>query len=121
MLCAFGIDVLDPSVSLRRLWVLVRRFPPWVRSLGEPWSAEADLLALVVDHLAQLSWITVRVYGGTNASRPRPLPRPARASVTSASRSEPLSEPQGGKRAGSWADAARTLAAIPGVVVKDGG
>jgi hypothetical protein len=121
MLCAFGIDVLDPRVSLRRVWVLAQRLPPWVRSMGEPWSAESDLLALVVDHLAQLAWITLRAAGAQAVTRPRPIPRPSGARLRAESRSASLSEPQGGKSSG-WAGVAAQLATTPGVrVVKHGG
>lgn len=111
-----GLDVLDTrAVSLRRLWVMANRLPPWARSPGEPWSAEANLLALLVDHVAELTYVTARAAGATGARRPRPLPRPPReVARPSASRTAPRAAGSG------WADAARQLAAIPGVVVEGG-
>jgi hypothetical protein len=119
MLCAFGLDVLDPAVTPRRIWVLAQRLPPWARSLGEPWSPEADLAALIIDHLAQLTWVTLRAAGAQNVPRPTPLPRPPRTPARRDSAAPPASQPGNGRSA-SWADAARTLAAIPGVRVTDG-
>jgi hypothetical protein len=105
--------VLDPAVSPRRIWVLVHRLPPWVRSLGEPWSAEADLTALVIDHLAQLTYVTLRAAGAKNVSQPRPIPRPSRAGGRRA-------EPPPAVSAAPTATWVQQLAAIPGVVITDG-
>jgi len=76
MLAAYGVDVLDPGVSLRRVWVLLHRLPPWARRPGEDWSTEAELLALLSDQIADLTWLVSQLGGGKSA-RPRPLPRPA--------------------------------------------
>ena len=76
MLEVYGVDVLDPAVSTRRVAVLLERLPPYARRPGEHWSTEAELLALVSDQLAQLTWVTLRAAGAKNATRPRPLPRP---------------------------------------------
>ena len=76
MLEVYGVDVLDPAVSTRRVAVLLERLPPYARRFGEAWSTEAELLAVVSDQLAQLTWVTLRAAGAKNATRPRPLPRP---------------------------------------------
>jgi hypothetical protein len=116
MLCAFGVDVLDPRVSPRRLWVLANRLPPWARAGGEDWSAESHMLALVADHLANLTYVTLRAAGDKTASRPRPLPRPKPAAARAA---EPVpAAPQG--QPGGWGAVAEQLTAIPGVVTRDG-
>lgn len=117
MLCAYGIDVLDPRVTVRRVWVLAQRLPPWARAMGEPWGAESDLLALVCDHLAQLTWVTLKLGGAKSVVRPKPIPRPSRARANAESRSASRTEPHGG----SIAALAAQLAATPGVVVSDGG
>jgi len=75
MLAAYGLDVLDPAVSPRRVWELVQRLPPWARLPGEDWSTEASLLALLIDHVADLTWLVAKL-GGSNSPRPNPLPRP---------------------------------------------
>lgn len=117
MMCAYGLDVLSPQLSLRRLWLLAHRLPSWARTLGEPWGTEADLLALVVDHLAQLTWVTLKAAGAKSVSRPRPLPRPSDARARRAALSATRTAPRGSGSGGSWADAFAQLAQIPGVGV----
>jgi hypothetical protein len=104
MLAAYGVDVLDPGVSTRRVWVLLERLPPAVRRLGEQWSTEAELLAGLIDEVAYNTWVLARVYG-SRSSAPKPVPRPPQR------RREP--EPA----RGAWDDVVRQLAAIPGVRV----
>lgn len=126
MLAAYGVDVLDPAVSLRRVWVLLNQLPPAARRGGEQWSAEAELLALLVDHVAQLTWVTLRAHGAKNAARPKPVPRPPRPGRPvgepgrDAASAEPTRAGQPVKSA-SWIDAAKQIAAIPGVVVSTDG
>ena len=76
MLEVYGVDVLDPAVSTRRVAVLLERLPPYARRPGEHWSTEAELLAVLADELAQLTWVTLRAHGAKGATRPRPMPRP---------------------------------------------
>jgi hypothetical protein len=115
-LCAFGVDVLDPRVSLRRVWVLGNRLPPWARAGGEEWSAETYMLALVADHLANLTYVTRAAAGDKSAARPRPLPRP-RASAASA----PAAAPEPPRtQSGGWAAVADELRGQPGVVSVNG-
>lgn len=119
MLAAYGVDVLDPGVTPRRIWVLAHRLPPWARLPGEEWSTEAGLLALLVDHVANLTWITLRAAGAKSAAKPRPLPRPAPARAdpgrAAAGRRDAQSTP-----ARSWAEAVAQLSAIPGVITEGG-
>src|SRR6516225_6543121 len=77
MLAAFGVDVLDPAVTVRRVWSLATRLPPQARAGGEEWSQESHLLALLCDHLAQLTYATLKIAGSTSVTEPRPIPRPA--------------------------------------------
>ena len=63
VMAGYGVDVLDPAVTPRRVAVLVERLPPFARGPGEEWSTEADLLALLIDHVANLTWITLRAHG----------------------------------------------------------
>jgi len=77
MLGAYGIDTLDPKVSMRRVFVLLERMPPAARRVGEVWSDESELLALLIDHVAELTWVTARAAGSTQP-RPHPLHRPPR-------------------------------------------
>lgn len=122
MLAAFGVDVLDPAVSLRRVHVLLHRLPPFARRAGEQWSTEAELLAGLIDHVAYLTWITLRANGAKGAPRPKPFPRPSVArrdrAVAPSRAPAALDEP---RKTPSWADAIKQIAAIPGVVVTDDG
>jgi hypothetical protein len=126
-MAAYGVDVLDPRVTPRRLAVLVDRLPPWARRGGEAWSTEAELLAMLVDRVAELTWVTARLGGAKSARQPRPIPRPPDpARMASMARLGPPraglapgapGEPEG---PGGWDRAARELALIPGVVVNHG-
>jgi len=123
-MAAFGVDVLDPAVTPRRIAVLAERVPPWARPFGQPWSVEAELTALVVDHLAQLTYVTLRAAGAKSAQKPRPLPRPPRAQPRPAPATwgpgagHPRERAQG---AGGWLAAAAQLSAIPGVITRTEG
>jgi hypothetical protein len=113
---AFGVDTLDPAVSTRRVWVLLQRLPPgWLRN-GEPWSTEAELLALLIDHVAALTWVTMRAHGAKRAQRPRPIPRPG-----SRHRPAPEARAEAGEvKHASWADAAAALAGMTGMRSRGG-
>ena len=122
MLGAYGVDVLDPAVSTRRVAVLVDRLPPHAREGGELWSTEADLLALLVDHVAMLTWVTLRAHGARNVARPRPLPRPAQPGKPAPQRAGPgpgPATPGEGQpvKHGTWAGAITAIAGLPGVQV----
>jgi len=116
-MCAFGVDVLDPAVSLRRVWVLGNRLPPWARAGGEEWGAEAHLLALACDLLSNLTYITLQAAGAKGVTKPRPLPRP-RAGAAAAAPQAPPQPPAGGQ---GWAAVAGQLAQLDGVRVIHGG
>lgn len=78
MLAAYRVDVLDPTVTLRRIWVLARRLPAgsWPdQHSALSWSVEAHLLAGVLDALAALTFVTIKAYGG-KPPKPKPFPRP---------------------------------------------
>jgi hypothetical protein len=126
-MAAYGVDTLAAATTPRRVWVLLNRLPPEARHPGEPWSAEAELLAIAIDHLAQLTYVMVK-QGGGKANRPRPLPRPPRGPVITVG-AEPGPRRVHGAEAprelppgstGSWLDAAAQLAIMPNVrVVSD--
>jgi hypothetical protein len=121
MLEVYGVDVLDPAVSTRRVAVLLERLPPYARRPGEHWSTEAELLAVVADQLAQLTWVTLRAAGAKNATRPRPIPRPGiRAQSARNPSPQASATPAEGGKAGTWADAIRALAGTPGMRRHDG-
>jgi hypothetical protein len=119
------VDTLDPAVSVRRVWVLATRLPPAAQAIGEPWSAEAHLLALLADRVAELTWVTVKAAGG-KGPRPKPLPRPredAAADGPAAGGPAPPSRPAGPplpSGPGGWEAAAAKLALMPGVSVSHG-
>jgi hypothetical protein len=117
MQAAYGLDVTSPDVSPRRVWVLSQRLPPWARRPGEDWSTEADLLALLVDHVADLTWLVARLGGSQNATRPQPLPRPAARAARAA---EPRPEPRAARSDGWGLALAGQLGGVPGVAVHDG-
>lgn len=111
MLATYGVDVLDPAVSLRRIHVLATRLPAGAFPQSDSpaaWSVEAHLLARLNDAVDQLTWLTARAHGG-KGPRPKPLPRP------------------GGKRAapprsgGGWKDFASQLMAAGGKEVRSSG
>ena len=116
-MAAYGVDVLDPGVSLRRIWVLANRLPPWARLPGEDWSAETHMLATLVDHVANLTWVTVQAAGGTGAQRPRPIPRPSPAVHAQAA---PGPSRATAEQAPTWAAAIEQIAGMPGVQVNHG-
>jgi hypothetical protein len=77
MLAVYGIDTLDPAVSLRRIKVLSERLPLGSLPRHEPasWTHEAHLLARLNDAVDLLTWIVMRV-AGSKAKQPKPLERP---------------------------------------------
>jgi len=109
-----GLNVRDPSVSLRRVWVLLERMPPQGRRGGEHWSVEAELLAMIHDRIAELTWVTLRA-NGSKTAKPKPLPRPPAASLAPA-RPQPRAV-SAVPKADGWLSAAQQLAVIPGVRV----
>jgi hypothetical protein len=125
MLAAYGVDVLDPGVSVRRVHVLLERLPPHARRGGEQWSTEAELLATVIDHVAMLTYVMLRA-NGANAAKPKPIERPKlrkrpkRATAPRPRRAVGRSEDQGDEPTASWADAIEAIAGSPGVRVRDG-
>jgi hypothetical protein len=122
-MAAFGVDVLDPAVSTRRVAVLLERIPPAARRPGEAWSVEAELLAVLVDQVASLTYVTLRAAGAKNVAKPRPIPRPSSPAAARKGPQRPAQGPPEASqpvRAGSWADAARMLAALPGMSVRRG-
>jgi hypothetical protein len=129
MLAAFGVDVLDPAVSVRRVHVLLERLPPHARNIGEQWSTEAELIAHLIDCVQYLTWVTLRAHGAKPA-RPRPVKRPAArqlaqqrpAPVVVSSRADAARElEQGGQvKTGSWGEAGSLLAGLAGVRVRHG-
>jgi len=116
-MCAYGVDVLDASVSTRRVHVLLENLPPWARLPGEQWSTEAELLAQLVDEVAALRFVTLRAAGAKNVTKPRPVRRPPRRQLAPAAAGpSPHLESAPGKASG-WAEAAAMLAGMPGVQV----
>ena len=71
---AYGVDVLDPAVSTRRVWGALQHLPPGALRGGEAWSTESELLAVLIDHVAALTWVTMRAHGAKSAKRPTPVP-----------------------------------------------
>jgi hypothetical protein len=123
-MAGFGVDVLDPAVSTRRVAVLLDRLPPHARRAGQQWSTEAELLAVVVDHLAALTWVTMRAHGAKNVPRPRPIPRPPQPGGAAPPPAHPPPGPAqpGAVKTSSWAEAAEKLRGMPGVkMVSPGG
>jgi hypothetical protein len=112
--------------------VLLAQLPPSARRAGQRWSTEAELLAGVIDHLAMLTYVTLKANGAKGAKKPVAVPRPPverpyeptpvdrkrRVDGGHAPGGRPGSAPV---RASSWADAARALAGVPGVKVSTDG
>jgi hypothetical protein len=131
MLATYGVDIHDPAVSLRRIGVLLEFLPPQARRGGEAWSTEAELLAGLIDHVAYLTWVTMRAAGGKQG-KPKPVRRPPeraeriaaatrRRRALPAARSGPQAGADGGPvKTGSWAEAVATIAGSGGVRVRHG-
>jgi len=84
MLAAYGVDTLDPTVTLRRVWVLLRRLPPGTVSdpdSAASWSVESHLLATMVDAVRDLTWLTAAVNSKQKPQRPKPMHRPGNKPV----------------------------------------
>lgn len=120
--------MLDPAVSTRRVHVLLAQLPPSARRGAQRWSTEAELLAAVVDHLAMLTYVTLKANGAKGARKPVPVPRPPEvrpytpAAVDRKRRVDAGHAPGGPPgsspvRTSSWAEAALQLAGVPGVKV----
>jgi hypothetical protein len=122
-MAGFGVDVLDPAVSTRRVAVLLDRLPPHARRAGQQWSTEAELLAVMVDHLAALTWVTMRAHGAKNVPKPRPIPRPPQAggAAPRPAQRDPAPAQPGAAKASSWAEAGAMLGGMPGVKVVNRG
>lgn len=121
-MAAYGVDVLDPHTSVRRLRVLLDHMPPPGRQGGQVWSVEAELLAGLVDHVANLTWVTLRAHGAKNAPRPKPLPRPPHRGTPPPRQAPAAPQPSDGQTAprktASWAEAFNDLAGNAGVQVR---
>ena len=114
MLAAYGVDVLGPGLSNRRMRVLIDRLPAHARTSPDAsasWSTESHLLANIFDAVQALTWTTIRLSASkARVRQPRPIPRPKNAPKP---RGNGPSQPQTGKT--SWADAMRQLAGTDGV------
>jgi hypothetical protein len=113
MLATYGVDVLDPAVSLRRVKVLGERLPAGAWPNPEhalSWTPEAYLLAQLIDEVSALTYLTMRAHGG-KPRRPKPFPRPG---VTKKDRRP--AQPRT-----SWTGLANTLTAQQRGVVVHGG
>lgn len=118
-MAAYGVDVLDRRVSPRRVQVLFDNLPPAYRRVGEEWSTEAELLALLVDGVAELTYVTAKAAGG-RAKRPKPIPRPKRRGPAGESAAPRSRRDDGPVKHRTWADAIASLAGMPGVSVTRG-
>jgi hypothetical protein len=107
MLATYGVDVLDPRVTLRRLWSLAHRLPAgsWPdQTRPMAWSVEAQLIGGLIDAVAWLTYVTVRTAGG-QMTKPKPFRRPWE---TASPRRTP------------WGELAAAVMAQDGVVMTDG-
>lgn len=113
---AYGVDVLDPAVSTRRVWVLLQHLPPGALRGGEAWSTESELLAVLIDHVAALTWVTMRAHGAKSAKRPTPVPRPQLNRPPAPPAAAAAAQPAAGEvKHATWADAAAALAGVAGM------
>lgn len=75
----YGLDVLDPAVTPRRIHVLLARLPAgaWPEADSPAsWSLEAHLLAATIDAVREVSWVTAAANSKRPPPRPKPMPRP---------------------------------------------
>jgi hypothetical protein len=126
--CAYHLDARDPALSLRRFRVLLENLPPSAVRPGQEWSTEAELLAVLIDHVAELTYVTVKAAGG-KGTRPKPIPRPQPAGARQTAGNghaagQPVREhrggrePAGARKTGSWMEAAEWLMGLRGVEVQ---
>jgi hypothetical protein len=121
MLSHYGVDVLDPRVSPRRIHSLRRRLPAGTSPDPESelsWSTEAYLMATVIDQMSALIYVTLKANGAKTAQKPVPVPRPKPRPRPPIPR--PRTAADGGES--GWIQLARALMAQKGteVVVVDG-
>lgn len=79
LLARYGVDTLDPGVTMRRVWVLLQRCPgAYLRDPVE-WDVQEHLTANVLDSLNALLYVTVKVNSRQGAQVPRipPIRRPS--------------------------------------------
>ena len=77
LLARYGVDTLDPTVTQRRVFVLLQHLPgEYLLEPGE-WDLDRHLLATLIDAVHNLLWVTVKVNSKKGATVPRikPLPR----------------------------------------------
>ena len=81
MMAVYGVNVLDPSVSLRRIHVLARRLPIGSMPLNElaSWSTETHLLARLNDAIDLLTFVVLKLAGSKSVEKPKPIERPGHA------------------------------------------
>jgi hypothetical protein len=82
LLRVYGIDVLDPNISLRRVALAVTALP--MGSWPDPdhdasWSVTDHLLATLCDCVRENTWVTAQANAGKRKiDRPKPVDRPGR-------------------------------------------
>jgi hypothetical protein len=82
LLSAYGVDVLDPATTPRRILTLLRLLPAgtWPdysdTANAAVWSTEAHLLASVIDALQWNTWTLARVNSRRKPKEPTPVKRP---------------------------------------------
>jgi hypothetical protein len=102
--------VLDDSVSLRRVALALSALPPgtWPDSDHvASWSITEHLLAVLIDEVRQLTWLTARAAGAKHVARPEPMQRPG------ARRRSKASDSAGDGKV-SWSDFTRSMMALEG-------
>lgn len=105
LLRVYGID--PHRATLRRVGVLARRLPPgtWHKDDGPgSWTAEAYLLANVVDAINNLTYVQVQKVSKRKIKPPKPTWRPGAARK---------------KRRMSWTEFGSALGATEGVTVHE--
>ena len=82
LLARYGVDTLDPTVTNRRVFVLLQRLPGEYLLDPIDWDTDRHLLATIADALHNLLWVTVKVNSKKGASVPKisPIPRPGTVS-----------------------------------------
>lgn len=123
MLAGFGVDVLDPAVSLRRIHVLLDRLPPAVRRDGQYWSTEAKLTACLIDAVQALHWSVLQFMGakgqhGGDLPKLKPFEQPPELELArgpaagSPVAARPAAPKPDGRKFGSWAEAMMAIAGV---------
>lgn len=81
----WGLDINDPSVTVRRLWAFFSRLPSDSQTINDinevprmtrEWNVNTWMLANVIDALQAVDWHIIAANSKRTPKPPKPFPRP---------------------------------------------